>query len=305
MSLDWLNYHHLYYFWVVAREGSIVRAARELAVSQPTISLQIRELERSVKQTLFDRVGRRLVLTDAGRLTFSYADEIFGLGRKLADALEHRSGSPAGRSIRMAVGITDAIPKSLARILLQPALDLPKQPVRLVCREDKVDRLLADLAAHRLDVVLSDAPIGSGVHLRGFNHPLGECGVTFLATPRIADKLQGPFPRSLDGAPMLLPTDNTSMRRAIDLWLDAKRIHPFVVAEFEDAAMMTAFGQSGAGIYPAPSLIAPDARKLHGVRAVGSTDAITERYYAITVDEKLKHPGLVAVIESARKQLFQ
>lgn len=305
MSLDWLNYHHLYYFWVVAREGSIVRASRELDLSQPTISLQIRELEQSLKQPLFDRVGRRLVLTEAGRMVFSYADEIFGLGRKLVDALESRTSSGVGRAVRMAVGITDAIPKSVARILLQPAMDLRDQPVRLICREDKVDRLLADLAAHRLDVVLSDAPIGSTVHLRGFNHLLGECGVTFFAAPGVAAKVKGPFPKCLEGAPILLPTDNTSMRRSLDLWLDAKRVQPRVVAEFEDSAMMTAFGQSGAGVYPAPSIIAADARRLHGVRAVGSTEDVTERFYAITVEQKLQHPGVLAVCEAARKQIFQ
>ena len=297
----WLNYHHLLYFWAVAREGSIVRASEELGVSQPSISLQVKELERSLGRKLFERAGRRLVLTDAGRMVYGYAGEIFALGRQLMEAVERQ---PAGRALRLAVGITDAIPKTLARVLLEPALGLP-QPVRLVCREDKVDRLLMDLAARRLDMVLSDAPIGSGVHLRGFNHLLGECGVTFFAAPALAAKLRRGFPKALDGMPLLLPTDNTALRRSLDLWFDARRVAPRVEAEFEDAAMMYSFGQAGLGAFPAPSVVREEVRRQFDVRVIGKTEAVTERFYAISTEQKLKHPGVVAVQETARRETFQ
>jgi LysR family transcriptional activator of nhaA len=297
----WLNYHHLLYFWAVAREGSIVRASEELGVSQPSISLQIKELERALGRKLFERAGRRLVLTDAGRVVYGYASEIFALGRQLMDAVDRQ---PAGRALRLAVGITDAIPKTLARVLLEPALALP-QPVRLVCREDKVDRLLMDLAANRLDMVLGDAPIGSGVHVRGFNHLLGECGVTFFAAPVLAAKLRRGFPKSLDAAPLLLPTDNTALRRSLDLWFDSRRVAPLVEAEFEDAAMMYSFGQAGLGAFPAPSVVREEVSRQHEVRVIGETDAVTERFYAISTEQKLQHPAVVAIRETARRETFQ
>jgi LysR family transcriptional regulator, transcriptional activator of nhaA len=299
--MKWLNYHHLLYFWVVAREGSIVRASEELAVSQPTISLQIKELEQTFGRKLFDRTGRKLVLTDAGRVVYGYAADIFDLGRQLMETMERE---PAGRALRLAVGITDAIPKTVARLLLEPAIRIG-QPVRLICREDKVDRLLMDLAARRLDMVLSDAPIGTGVHVRGFNHLLGECGVTFFATPARAAKLRRTFPRSLDRTPLLLPTDNTALRRSLDLWFDARRIAPLVEAEFEDAAMMYSFGQSGLGAFPAPSLVADEIRRQYDVCVIGTTEAVTERFYAISTEQKLQHPAVVAVRETARRETFQ
>ena len=301
-SFKWLNYHHLLYFWAVAREGSIVRASEELGVSQPSISLQVKALERAIGRRLFERTGGRLVLTDAGRVVYGYAADIFALGRELLDAVERQ---PAGRAVRLAVGITDAIPKALARVLLEPALRLEAPAVRLVCREDKVDRLLMDLAAHRLDMVLSDAPIGAGVHVRGFNHLLGECGVTFFATPDAAEKLRRGFPKSLDGQALLLPTDNTALRRALDLWFDARRVAPRVEAEFEDSAMMYSFGQAGLGAFPVPSVVAGEVGKQYGVRAIGSTDAVTERFYAITTEQKLQHPGVVAVRETSRRRTFK
>jgi LysR family transcriptional regulator, transcriptional activator of nhaA len=297
----WLNYHHLFYFWVVAREGGIARAAEQLAVSQPTISLQVKELEQSLGRKLFERAGRRLVLTEAGRSAYAYAGEIFGLGRQLMESVAAR---PAERALRLAVGITDAIPKMVARVLLEPAVRL-KQKVRLVCREDKVDRLLMDLGAHRLDMVLSDAPIGAGVHVRGYNHLLGECGVTFFATPALAAKLKRGFPRSLDGAPLLLPTDNTQLRRSLDLWFDGRRVAPAVEAEFEDGAMMYSFGQAGLGAFPAPTVVRDEVKRQYGVAVVGETTAVTERFYAISAEQRPEHPGVVAVRETARRETFQ
>jgi LysR family transcriptional activator of nhaA len=299
--MKWINYNHLYYFWMVAREGSVVRAAEELMVSQPTISSQLKELESSIGHRLFDRAGRGLALTDAGRIAFNYAGEMFSLGQQLMNALEHQ---PAGRAMKLAVGILDVIPKPVARRLLEPALQL-SQSVRLVCHEDKADRLLADLSARRTDVVLSDSPIGIAASVQGFNHLLGECGVAFFASRELAARYRTGFPKSLSGAPMLLPADHTAMRRSLNLWFDQKRIHPSVVGEFDDSATMYSFGQTGAGVFPAPSMVARQIQAEVGVRLVGKTDKIRERFYAITLEEKLKHPAVVAICNAARRALLQ
>lgn len=295
-----LNYHHLHYFWVVAREGSIVRAAEELRVSQPTISLQLKELERALDRQLFERAGRGLALTDAGRVVYAYAQEIFALGQDLINAVERQ---PSGRQVRLAVGIVDVIPKTLVYRLLAPVLRLP-QPVHLICREDKGDRLLADLAAHRFNVVLSDGPIGTAVQVRGYNHLLGECGVTFFGTKALADRYRRGFPRSLDRAPVLLPTDNTAMRRALNLWFESMRIHPVVVAEFDDEATMASFGRAGVGVYPSSSAVEDETRRERDVAVVGRSDKVRERYYAITTEARLQHPAVVAILETARTELF-
>ena len=295
-----LNYHHLQYFWVVAREGSIVKAAEELRVSQPTISLQLKELEQGLDRKLFDRAGRGLTLTEAGKVVYSYAQEIFALGQDLINAVERE---PADRSLRLAVGIVDVIPKTLVHRLLAPALRIA-QPVHLICREDKGDRLLADLSAHRFDVVLSDGPIGTAVQLRGYNHLLGECGVTFFGTQKLATRYRRGFPRSLDGAPVLLPTDNTAMRRGLNQWFEALRIHPVVVAEFDDGATMASFGRAGAGIFPAPSAVEEEVCRENAVGVLGRSDRVRERYYAITNQARLQHPGVAAILEAARTELF-
>jgi LysR family transcriptional activator of nhaA len=297
--MKWLNYNHLYYFWIVAREGAIARAAEELMVSQPTISIQIKELETAVGQRLFDRVGRGLQLTDAGRIAFNYANEIFSLGQEMTNAHEHQ---PAGRPLKLSVGILDVIPKVVVRRLLDPALRLP-QPLRLVCREDKADRLLADLAARRTDVVLSDAPIGTAVQVEGFNHLLGESGVSFFASKDLAARLKRGFPKSLNGEPVLLPTDHTQVRRSLSQWFDSKRIHPVVAGEFDDSALMFWVGQSGTGVFPAPSIMEATIQRDFGVKLVGRAPDVRERFYAISMEAKLKHPAVVAVCEAARKSL--
>ncbi len=299
--MQWLNYNHLHYFWMVAREGSVIAASRELMVSQPTISIQLKELEAALGHSLFDRVGRKLVLTDSGKIAFSYANEIFMLGQELVNALEHR---PIDRPLRLAVGIVDVIPKLVARRLLEPAMTLA-QPVRLICREDTSDRLIADLAARRLDMVLSDGPIGSAVGLAGFNHLLGECGVSFFAEPAVAGKYRRAFPKSLDGAPVLLPTGHSAVRRSLDLWFESQHIHPLAVGDFDDSALMFAFGQSGQGIFPAPSVIEKTIQRELGVRLVGRTSKVQERFYAITVDEELHHPAVIAIRDAARGEIFQ
>jgi LysR family transcriptional activator of nhaA len=294
--VNWLNYNHLYYFWVVAREGGVGRAAAELNVSQPTVSIQLRELEEAFGRKLFDRSGRGLALTEAGRVAYSYAGEMFALAEELRGAMERQ---PRARPLRLSVGVLDVLPKSVVHKLLEPALRLP-QPVRLICREDKADRLLADLAARRYDVVLSDAPIGTGVHVAGFNHLLGESDVTFFASPKLADKLRRGFPRSLGGAPMLLPTEATALRRELSLWLDARRIHPTVIGEFDDAATLAAFGREGLGVFPAPTLTEAEVCREYHVRAIGRTDKVKQRFYAISTEAKLEHPAVAAVCKAAK-----
>ena len=298
--MEWLNYHHLLYFWVVACHGSVTRAAAELRLAQPTVSTQLRTLENMLGEKLFARTGRRLVLTDVGRLVFRYADEIFGLGREL---LETVKGRPTGQPMRLTVGIADAVPKLIAYRLLRPALT-GAEPVRIICREDKPDRLLAELAIHELDLVLSDAPIGPTTKVRAFNHLLGECGVTFFGTPALARTRRRGFPRSLGGAPVLLPTDNTALRRSLDDWFESEDVRPRVVSEFEDSALLMAFGQAGMGLFPAPSAIERQVRSQYGVVVVGRLDAVCERFYAISGERRLKHPAVVAISEAARQRVF-
>lgn len=299
--MEWLNYHHLLYFWTVARLGSVARATEELYLAQPTISAQIRALEESLGEKLFTRVGRNLVLTEVGRTVFRYADEIFSLGRELSDTLKGRS---IGRPVRFVVGIADVLPKLIAHRLLEPALSLP-DPLRIVCYEGKSERLLAELAVHGLDLVLTDAPIGPTVKVRAFNHLLGECGISIFGTAKLASTYRRQFPRSLEGAPFLFPTENTASRRALDQWFEAEQIHPLMMGEFEDNALLKVFGQSGMGLFAGPSVIEAEIRRQYGVQVVGRIDAIRERFYAISVERKLKHPAVVAISESARQKLFE
>ncbi len=299
--MDWLNYHHLRYFWAVARLGSVSRAGEELMVSQPTISAQIKELEESLGAPLFERAGRGLALTDAGLIAYNYANEIFNLGREMRDALEGRS---AQRQLKLSVGILDVLPKSVIRLLLEPAIQLA-EPVRLSCHEDKADRLLADLAAHRTDIVLSDSPIGTGLQIRGFNHLLGECGIVFLGVPALVARYRRGFPKSLNNAPLLLPTEGTSLRHELNLWFASLRIHPAVVAECDDAALLSSFGQAGMGIFAAPAVVETEVRREHHVRVIGRTEQVKQQFYAISVEEKLKHPAVLAIWEAARREIFQ
>lgn len=297
-GMQWLNYNHLYYFWMVAREGGVGRAAEELMVSQPTVSIQLKELEASLGHRLFDRVGRRLVLTEAGKVAFSYANDIFSLGRDLMNALDQQ---PAGRPLKLAVGILDAIPKRVIHHLLQPALNLTPQ-VRLICREDKGDRLLADLAAKRVDLVITDAPLGTGVHVEGHNYLLVECGVCFLATHDLAAKFRRGFPKSLNGSPLLLPSDHTALRQTLNAWFDSKRIHPTVLGEFDDSALMLSMGRAGVGIFPFPSVVQQEAIKEFNVSLVGIAEGARQRFYAITVQDRLKHPAVEAICQREMKR---
>lgn len=298
--MEWLNYHHLLYFWMVAREGSLARASTELRLAQSTVSSQIRSLEQSLGEKLFARSGRRLVMTEMGRVVFRYADEIFTLGRELRDSVK---GRPVGRPLNLVVGVADVVPKLVARRLLEPALKLA-EPVRLVCREDKPERLLGELAVNNVDVVLSDAPVGPSIRIRAFNHLLGECGVVLCATAKLAATHRRSFPRSLDGAPLILPTENTTLRRALDQWFAARGVRPRVVGEFEDSALLKVFGQSGMGLFPVSAVIADEVQRQYQVRQVGTLDGIRERFYAISVERKLKHPAVIAISEEARDKLF-
>ena len=296
-----LNYHHLRYFWTVARLGSVTRASAELRLSQPAVSAQLRTLERSLGEKLFTRSGRHLALTDAGHLVYRYADEIFRVGRELQETL---AGRPSGSPLRFTVGVADAMPKLLAYRLLEPALG-GAEPVRLVLREDKPDRLLADLAVHALDLVLSDTPAAPTMNVRAYNHALGECGITLFGAPSLAKDYRRPFPQSLDGAPFLLPTDNTTLRRSLEQWFASHRVHPEVVAEIEDSAVLKVFGQRGVGLFAAPSVIEREVQRQYAVHVVRRIDAVRERFYAISVERKISHPAVLAITNAARRDIFE
>lgn len=300
--MDWLNYHHLLYFWMTAREGTIAQASKQLRLAQPTITGQIRALENTLGEKLFARAGRNLVLTDVGRLVYRYANEIFSLGSELTDVLKGRPGG--GRPVRLVVGVSDALPKLIAYELLTPALALAES-IQMICYEDRPERLLAELATSGLDVVLADAPVGSSVRIRAFNHLLGSCGVSFFGTPSLAVKYRKNFPASLDGAPFLLPLESSTLRRSLDQWFESQRVRPRVAGEFQDSALMKVFGQAGIGVFAAPTVIENEVRRHYGVTVLGRTEAVIERFYAISVERKLKHPAVVAISEAARQKLFR
>lgn len=299
-TVEWLNYHHLLYFWVVAREGSIARASQELRLAQPTISGQIRALEEALGEKLFVRSGRHLVLTEVGRVTYRYADDIFSLGRELLDTIK---GRPTGRPLRFVVGIADVLPKLIAHRLLQPAISLA-EPVRMVCREDKAEQLLAELALHNLDMVITDTPLGAGMKIKAYSHLLGECGITAFAAASIPIDTKKPFPACLDGMPFLLPAEGTTLRRSLEQWFEAERIRPHIVGEFDDSALMKVFGQAGVGVVVAPSVIEKEVKEQYGLRVLGRTDAVKERFYAITGERKIKNPAANAIASAARESIF-
>ena len=299
--MEWLNYHHLLYFWTVAKEGGVSRAAGVLHLAQPTLSSQIKKLEKSVGHDLFERSGRSLVMTETGRLVYRYADEIFGLGRELSDVLHNRMNEDRSKFL---VGVQGAIPKLVAYELLRPALECDENEYQIVCFEGKLNELLGELAMHRLDVVIADRPLTPDNHVRAFNHLLGKCGVTFYASSKLARKYKKNFPESLNSAPMLLPTQNTSLRRQLEQWFDDNQIFPTIAHEFEDSAVLKVFGQEGHGIFVTPTAIEEDVCKQYSVKVVGRLPDIVERFYAISIEKRLKHPAVVKVSESARHNLF-
>ena len=294
-----INYKHLHYFWVVAKQGGIARASERLHLTPQTISGQISLLEESLGEKLFTKVGRNLELTETGRLVLSYADEIFSLGGELEDALHNL---PSDRPMVFKVGVAEVVPKTIAYRLLAPAMKLPN-PVRIVCKENSLDDLLGELALHRIDMVIADGPIPSGLNVRGYNHFLGECGISFLAVPRLAKKLSKNFPQSLHGAPVLLPSEINVVQARLLSWLDGLHIYPRIVGEFDDSALMKVFGQAGSGVFIAPSAIADEVAKHYGVQIIGSTDEVREQFYAISVERRISHPAVVSITETAREWL--
>jgi LysR family transcriptional activator of nhaA len=295
--MPWLNYHHLLYFWAVAREGSIAAACRRLHLTQPTISSQIKQLERSLKVQLLERRGRSIALTEIGRTVYRYADEIFSIGRELEDAVAGRTG---GRGLRFVVGVADTLPKLIVHRLLAPALALPEEDVRVVCIDGDPDQLLAQLALHELDLVISDYPANPRLGLKAFNHPLGACGVSFLGTPGLADRYRPGFPQSLDGAPMLLPAANAALRGALEQWFDDVGVRPRVRGEFADSGLLKAFGAQGEGLFLAPSVVEEEVRRMYGVALVGRDRRLRERFYGISVEKRIAHPAVLAITKAAR-----
>ena len=298
--MEWLNYHHLLYFWMVAKTGSIARACQELRLAQPTISAQLRSLEESLGEKLFARQGRRLALTEAGQVVYRYAEEIFTLGNELTDMLK---GRPRDRPLRLIVGVSDLIPKLIAYRILQPAVAM-KGGVYMECYEDTPEKLLLRLSAHELDLVLTDAPAYSVARVRVFNHLLGSSGVGLFASAPLARVYRKRFPASLSGAPFLLPMKNSTLRQILDQWFESQSIQPRILAEFQDTALLTAFGQSGAGIFAAPLAIEREVRSRYRVVPVGEVGPQVTEYYAVSAERKIKHPAATVIAEVARHKLF-
>lgn len=295
-----LNFRHLHYFWVVAKEGSITRASERLGLAVQTVSAQLSQLEKSIGKSLFKPQGRRLVLTEAGNLALRYADQIFLLGEQLQDALATTDVEPV---MRLTVGISDSLPKLIASRLLEAALALP-QRVRLICYEEQFDALLGKLSVHKLDVMLTDRPVPAGSSLRVFSHLLVETQTSLFAVPELAEKYIAGFPASLTGAPVLLPTRNNAIRSRIDYWLEAHDLHPDLIGEFDDNALLHTFGRAGRGLFPAPSVLAKDVFEQFGAITVGPMAEVTEQIYAISNERKIKHPAIEAILNAMHADVF-
>lgn len=298
--MDWLNYHHLLYFWTVAREGTIARAGEKLHLGQPAISTQLKQLEQSLDQKLFQKTGRNLELTETGRMVYRYADEIFSLGRELTDTLK---GRPTGKPMRFVVGIVDVVPKLIAKRLLEPALRLP-DPLRLICYEDSLEKLLSELVLHNVDLVLSDTPVTGAMKVRAFNHLLGESPIAVFGTRELARKYRRGFPKSLDGAPFLMHGRTSAVRRSLETWLDSHDLHPLIRAEFDDSALMKVFGQAGEGLFAAPLVMKDEICRQHEVEFVGEIPKLREHFYAISAERRLKHPAVLAISSTAQSDVF-
>jgi LysR family transcriptional regulator, transcriptional activator of nhaA len=297
--MEWLNFHHLRYFWTVAREGSLARAAERLHVSPPSISEQISELEEALGEKLFRREGRQNKLTDAGQLVFGYAEEIFALGRELMNAVKQRPGT---ETLRLYVGVADSFPKLVTSEILKPVFAM-KRAVQVTCREGKMPDLLAQLAVHRLDIVLADEPASSSTNVRTYNHPLGEAATVFCAPGKLAAQIKPGFPKSLDGAPALLPAENTPLRRAVENWFREVGVHPKVAAEFEDLALMTVMAAERSGFIALPAPAMDDAVRRYGFEVLGTAESCRTRFFAITAERRILHPAVTVLTEAARAQL--
>ena len=299
--MDWLNYHHLLYFWAVAREGTIAGACGRLHLAQPTISGQLRQLERDLGVKLFERAGRRLVLTEIGQEVYRLADEIFALGRELQDTAR---GSATGRTARLLVGVVEDLPELIAYRILEPAVRLP-EPVQVSCHRDTPEQLLAQLAQHRLDMILSDTPVSPASRVRAFSHLLGECGVSVCGTAGLVAARRRNFPRSLDGAPFLLPLQDTTLRRSLSQWFEATGLRPSVRGEFADRALLRTFAQAGAGFCAVSTAVEAEVQRQYHLRVLGRLAGVTERFFLISTERKLKHPAVAAIAELARETLFR
>lgn len=295
-----LNYNHLLYFWTVAREGTITRASQELHLTPQTISGQLKLLEAAVGEPLFVRAGRGLTLSETGHIVQQYADEIFTLGSELAQRV--RSKQPRSNAA-LNVGIVDSIPKLVAYQILQPTLELD-EPVRLNCQEGNLERLLGELAVHRIDMILSDRPLPTGLHVKAYNHRLGDSEIGFFSHRSIAAKYKKRFPESLNDAPVLLPRTNNVVRRSLDDWFEKNDITPDVIAEFDDSALLKIFGDAGVGLFPAPSTITDEVTRMYRARLIGIATGVTETYYAISPERKLKHPAVIQINEMAHDKVL-
>jgi len=298
--MDDLNYHHLYYFWVVAREGTIAEAGVRLSLAQPTISTQLKKLEQSLGERLFRKSGRRLELTETGRRVFRYADDIFAMGRELVEVIK---GQPTGSPLRLAVGVSTGLPQPLASRLLRPAFQLSER-VQLVCQTGSLTSLLAELAVQRLDVVLSETPLETTSSVKAFSHPLGECGVVFLGSDGLVDRYRQSFPKTLNDAPLLLPRQPQALRLACDAWCETQRLRTRLIAEFDDTSTMYEFGRTGLGVFPAPAAIESEIQSHYRVRVVGRVPDVRLRYYAISSERRVKYPAVQAILASSRQDLL-
>jgi LysR family transcriptional activator of nhaA len=299
--MEWLNYHHLLYFWSVAKHGTVTKACEEFRLAQPTISGQIRLLEQMLGEKLFVRAGRRLALTEMGHVVFRYAEDIFATGQELINTVkgQGKNGTPS----RLVVGIVNAVPKPLSILLLQSALKLDR-PTHLICREDNLHKLLTDLTMHRVDLVIADSPAPPSVTVQAYNHPMGESGVTLFATPKLAAQYRRSFPKSLEGAPILLPTPDATLRRLMDQWFVHRELSPKIVGEFDDSLTLKTFGQDGYGIFPGATAVEKEICRQYRVQVVGRLDSLKQHYYAITVQRRLTHPAVLAIVHAARRDLL-
>lgn len=295
-----LNYNHLQYFWAVAREGSIAKASESLHLTPQTISGQLKLLDEAVGQPLFNRAGRRLVLSDAGRMVFEYADEIFSVGAELASVVRgaHQSGPKT-----LSLGMVSSMPKLIAERIVAPAI-MCEQPVRVRCQEASLEQLLSELAVHKLDLVLSDQPVPDGLSIKAYNHRLGESGMSFFSQRRRARRYRARFPDSLSDAPLLLPSQHSALRRRLDDWFESHNLSPRIVGEFDDSALLKAFGEAGAGLFAAPTVIEEEICRMYRMAVVGQTEEIKERFYAISPERRLKLPPVVLITDTARSDLF-
>ena len=299
--MEWLNYHHLFYFWLTVKTGTVSAAAESLHLARPTVAAQIKDLEKSVGRKLFEKQGRGLVLTEFGQQVHQYAEEIFALGHELREFI--KTGHQGNRK-RFVVGLPDVVPKHVAFELLKPALHMKDRP-RTVCYEGKLPQLLADLALHKLDLVISDSPAPPTLEFKVYNHKLGECGMSMLATPPLAKQYRKGFPHSLTDAPCLMPTDHTAVRRSLDIWMDDADIFPDIVAEFEDSALLKVFGQAGEGIFPVPTAIEALIKRQYGVHLVGRIPEVLDKFYAISAEKRVHHDATLLVVKQARNKLFE